>query len=68
MQNRVLAHETLQKIGETAQLFGWIERVRSHGKIAFFDLRDRSGVIQVVAATQEIAVALGERCVTFSDA
>ena len=51
MQNRVLSHETIQKIGQEVALFGWIERVRSHGKIAFFDLRDRTGVIQVVAAT-----------------
>lgn len=58
MQNRVLTKETLQKIGETVVVYGWIERIRSHGKIAFFDLRDRSGVLQIVAATPETVASV----------
>lgn len=53
MKDRILARDVTEKIGENVILYGWIERVRSHGKIAFFDLRDRSGVLQVVAATPE---------------
>lgn len=53
MKNRTLANETSNKINEKVELYGFIERIRSHGKIAFFDLRDRSGVIQVVASTPE---------------
>lgn len=53
MQNRVLTGEVSGKIGESVSISGWIERVRSHGKIAFFDIRDRGGVLQVVAATPE---------------
>ena len=53
MQNRVLTSEVVNKVGETVLISGWIERVRSHGKIAFFDIRDRGGVLQVVAATPE---------------
>lgn len=60
MQNRVLTYETPQKIGETVILYGFIERVRSHGKIAFFDLKDRSGTIQIVAATPEIVASVEE--------
>lgn len=44
-----------EKVGEKVLLKGWVERVRTHGKISFFDLRDRSGVIQV-AAFDEFAV------------
>jgi aspartyl-tRNA synthetase len=57
MQNRVLTGEVVNKVGETVLICGWIERVRSHGKIAFFDIRDRGGVLQVVAATPETVVS-----------
>lgn len=40
--------ETPAKVGETVRLCGWVQTVRTHGKIIFFDLRDRSGVIQMV--------------------
>jgi len=46
---RTLAINTLKQIGESVLLKGWINSVRQHGKITFFDLRDRSGLIQVVA-------------------
>ena len=46
---RVTALDCNNKIGEKVLLKGWVERVRTHGKIAFFDLRDRSGVIQIAA-------------------
>lgn len=46
---RVTALSCNEKIGEKVVLEGWVERVRTHGKISFFDLRDRSSVIQVAA-------------------
>jgi len=58
MQNRVLTSEVVNKVGETVVICGWIERVRSHGKIAFFDIRDRGGVLQVVAATPETVASV----------
>lgn len=60
MQNRVLTGEVVNKVGETVLICGWIERVRSHGKIAFFDIRDRGGVLQVVAATPETVVSTAD--------
>lgn len=40
--------ETTNKVGEMVELFGWVHGRRDHGKIIFIDLRDRSGLVQVV--------------------
>ncbi|EFK96014.1 Aspartyl-tRNA synthetase [sediment metagenome] len=45
---RILTRATIGLVGKTVLLKGWVNSVRSHGKIVFFDLRDRSGLIQVV--------------------
>ena len=45
---RTLNINTLKNINKTVLLKGWVDSVRDHGKILFFDLRDRSGVVQVV--------------------
>lgn len=52
---RTVIIDCLKKIGEEVHLAGWVQTVRAHGKIAFFDLRDRSGAIQVGAFGEEIA-------------
>lgn len=49
---RFLIHETAKHIGEKVKISGWVNTVRSHGKILFIDLRDRSGTIQVVFVPQ----------------
>lgn len=45
---RTLAIETIKNIGKDILLQGWVNSRRDHGKIAFIDLRDRSGLVQVV--------------------
>ncbi len=46
--NRSLNIETINKISEEVLLKGWVRVVRRHGKLVFFDLRDRSGIIQCI--------------------
>lgn len=47
--SRTLALETLKKIGKRVLLKGWVNSVRDHGRLVFIDLRDRSGIVQLVA-------------------
>ncbi|HOZ16480.1 MAG TPA: OB-fold nucleic acid binding domain-containing protein, partial [Candidatus Portnoybacteria bacterium] len=55
---RTNINETINKIGEKIKVAGWVHNRRDHGKIIFIDLRDRSGVLQVVFADAEIAKEL----------
>lgn len=45
---RTLTIETPQKVGQEVKLLGWVAARRDHGKLIFIDLRDRSGIIQIV--------------------
>lgn len=40
--------ETTERIGEKVKIKGWVKVRRDHGKLIFLDMRDGSGVVQVV--------------------
>jgi len=59
---RTLIKDTVSSVGQTVLLKGWANTVRAHGSIVFIDLRDRSGIAQVVA-TAELAKDIKEEYV-----
>lgn len=44
-----------ENAGQTVTLTGWVGRRRDHGGIAFLDLRDSTGTVQVVVNDEEVA-------------
>ncbi len=50
------AHDVTEElIGSTVTISGWVDRRRDHGGVAFIDLRDASGLVQVVINDEDMA-------------
>lgn len=54
MTERTLATQTTEKIGQKVRLKGWVNARRDHGKIVFIDLRDRTGIVQLIIQFSEL--------------
>ncbi|TAL19738.1 aspartate--tRNA ligase [Patescibacteria group bacterium] len=59
---RTIIKDAVGKVGERVLVKGWVANRRVHGKIIFIDLRDRTGLLQVVfePSKKEIYELAGE--------
>lgn len=45
---RTLATESIKQVGQTITAMGWVQSRRDHGGLIFIDLRDHTGLLQLV--------------------
>jgi len=45
---RIYSAETTEKVDKEVELAGWVDARRDHGKLIFIDLRDKTGLVQLV--------------------
>lgn len=45
---RTLATESIKQVGQTITTMGWVQSRRDHGGLIFIDLRDHTGLLQLV--------------------
>tara|TARA_B100001013_G_scaffold1298_1_gene980 strand:+ start:404 stop:2176 length:1773 start_codon:yes stop_codon:yes gene_type:complete len=63
LKKRECGSITKQEIDSQVELSGWIHRRRDHGGVIFFDLRDESGLIQIVYnPIEKHTFSLAEKC------
>ena len=43
----------IENVGEEVELYGWVQRKRNLGGLIFIDLRDKSGIIQIVIRPEQ---------------
>lgn len=52
---------TKKNIGQTLELYGWVQKKRDLGGVIFIDLRDRSGIIQLTIRPENKAYEIASR-------
>ena len=57
---RILNAETIKYFGKNVKVCGWVQTIRSHGKIIFIDLRDKSGILQLVFTPHQNKFGAGQ--------
>ncbi|MCR4329801.1 MAG: OB-fold nucleic acid binding domain-containing protein [Candidatus Roizmanbacteria bacterium] len=48
MSKKIFFQDIPKEVGKKIDLYGWVYSIRAHGKITFLDLRDHTGIVQVV--------------------
>jgi aspartyl-tRNA synthetase len=59
---RTLTENSINKIGEKITVKGWVNSRRDHGGLIFIDLRDGSGILQLVISPETADFSLAEKC------
>ena len=49
---RTSVSQTIDQVEKNVTLYGWVNSYRDHGKLVFFDLRDYTGLLQIVVNPQ----------------
>ncbi len=55
LRTHTIASLSTELVGHTVTLTGWVDRRRDHGGVVFVDLRDASGIVQVVVRDESVA-------------
>ncbi|MBI2098875.1 aspartate--tRNA ligase [Candidatus Uhrbacteria bacterium] len=60
IKTRTTVLDAVSRVGEEILLKGWVRGRRDMGKIIFIDLRDRSGIMQVICAAPEVVATANQ--------
>lgn len=62
MKNRTMINQLANFVGEDKTIVGWVHVRRDHGKLAFFEIRDASALVQAVyfRSGQELDETIGD--------
>ena len=52
---RILARDVTKQVDRSVRMQGWAESIRRHSKVVFIDLRDRTGITQIVVTGEQLA-------------
>ena len=66
LRTRMAGSLRSEDIGSSVTLTGWVDRRRDHGGIAFIDLRDASGIVQVTVREEVAHELRNEYCLQIS--
>lgn len=56
----LFVEDVVNRVGHEVELYGWVDSKRDHKKIVFIDLRDRSGIVQVIGGEDFHALSEGD--------
>jgi aspartyl-tRNA synthetase len=50
-KRRIFIFHTPKYVGQEIRVYGWVHSIRSHGKVIFLDIRDRTGILQAIVTS-----------------